>query len=287
MNCERPYITEGVAFPCGGCLPCRHQRARIWSHRLILEATQHDRNAFVTLTYTESELHTIGGSVNPRHLQLFIKSLRRKTPRFRYYAVGEYGEQTLRPHYHLALFGFDTCERGQTDLRRPNCCSRCKLVNDTWGKGAVQLARLEEASAAYVAGYVTKKLTAPPLPKHLHPEFQRMSLKPGLGHACMHDVADRLLKYYPDISDVPVVLQHGPKKYPLGKYLRRTLRKMMGRDVKCPESVLKNLQTELLPLREIAFTNSQSYQKAILDKNQGSRETFLKRKHIYRQGKRL
>jgi len=285
--CERPYTQEGMAFPCGGCLPCRHQRARVWAHRLILEATQHKHNCFLTLTYTDEEVVKNGGNVSPRDLQLFIKSLRRKVPQFRYYAVGEYGPGTLRPHYHLACFGLETCYRGQTDLRKSLCCEQCGLVRKIWGKGAVQLARLEERSAAYVAGYVTKKLTASPLPKSLHPEFQRMSLKPGLGHACMHDVADVILRHYPDCEDVPVVLQHGQTKHPLGKYLRRSLRKMIGRDVKAPESVLKNLQTEMLPLREIAFNNSSSLQKEILDANKGRRATFLNRKHIYRSGKTL
>lgn len=287
MNCERPYTQDGLAFPCGGCLACRHQRARVWTHRLILEATQHTHNTFLTLTYTDEKVIENAGSVNPSDLTKFIKRLRKKGQSFRYYAVGEYGPKTLRPHYHMAMFGLRTCERGQTDLRKPYCCAQCATISATWGMGAVQLARLEDASAAYVAGYVTKKLTASPLPKELHPEFQRMSLKPGLGYDCMHDVADILLRHGDDIEDVPVALQHGKKKHPLGKYLRRSLRKMIGRDEKAPESTLLKIKEGLQPLRTLAFENSTSLQKAIVDANKTKLASFLQRKHIHSQRKSL
>lgn len=276
-----------MAFPCGGCLPCRHSRARVWSHRLMLEATQHEENCFVTLTYTDT--HVIQSPhVNPRHIQLFIKRLRKRGQKFRYYAVGEYGPSTWRPHYHLAAFGLPGCERGQTDLRKENCCPQCTLLRDTWGMGAVQLARLEPASAAYIAGYVTQKLTAPKLPTNLHPQFQRMSLRPGIGYACMHDVANVLLTHYPNLEDVPIALSHGKSKLPLGKYLRRSLRKMMGSpDGKAPQATLKKMAQEMQPLREIAFHNSSSFAKAITDTNQGKRISFLARKRIFQQKARI
>lgn len=105
---------NGQAFGCGQCLPCRVNRRRIWTHRIMLEAAQYHDNSFVTLTYDEEKL-PVDLSVTPRTLQLFMKRLRKVYPnRIRYFGVGEYGDQTMRPHYHLALFNFASCARGQT-----------------------------------------------------------------------------------------------------------------------------------------------------------------------------
>lgn len=204
----------------------------------MLEASQHESNAFVTLTYDEEHLPK-DGSVSVRAMQLFIKRLRKAGYKFRYYLVGEYGDQSYRPHYHIALFGFPQCFRGQTDLRKSVCCKTCASVKRAWhNQGAIQVAFLEPASAAYIAGYVTKKIKGLgiSLPDGLAPEFQRVSLRPGLGLRVMHDVADRLLTYNleKEIEDVPMSLQHGKVKMPLGRYLRANLRKMIGRDEKCP-----------------------------------------------------
>jgi len=258
-----------MAFPCGDCLPCRIKRRRIWTHRILLEATQHSNNAFVTLTYDATNLPQ-NGSLIPSDLTNYIKKLRHKY-RFRYFAVGEYGERTLRPHYHLALFGAPTCERGQTDLKRTTCCQHCETHKKTWAKGAIQLARLEPESSAYIAGYVTKKIMAAKLPHGLHKEFTRMSLKPGLGYGAVSDIASVLLQYSQEktLEDVPTTLQHGTTKLPLGKYLRKNLRKQIGRDEKCPESVLKSIETQMQPLRESAFLASKSYKKTIQEVSQG------------------
>lgn len=287
MICERPFTQNGMAHPCGGCLPCRHQRARVWAHRIVLEATQHEYSSFITLTYTDEKVLQNDGSLNPRDVTLFLKRLRKAGQKVRYFLVGEYGPATLRPHYHLALFGFRTCDRGQTDLRRQRCCTQCDIISRAWGNGAIQCARLEPASAAYIAGYVTKKLTAPPIPKHLYPEYTRMSLRPGLGHDAMYDVAHVLMHHEYDFEDVPVALQHGQKKSPLGRYLRKKLRKMVGRDEKCPETVLDKIKEELQPLRQVAFQNSTSLKKELLEKNKTKRLSFLQRKHIHRQGRSL
>ena len=79
----------------------------------------HEASAFVTLTYSDDQLvRTLGDfpTLCPEHPQAFLKRLRARVApaRFRFYLVGEYGDQTHRPHYHLVLFGFPTCERRRT-----------------------------------------------------------------------------------------------------------------------------------------------------------------------------
>lgn len=164
--------------------------------------------------------------------------------------------------------------------------------------GDVDLGILEAHSAQYVAGYVTKKMTG----KHderlrgRYPEFARMSLRPGIGHGVLQQVADVLLTHGYQIEDVPVALSHGGKQQPLGRYLRRKLRVMMGRDEKCPPEILAAIQEEMygvlgsLPDMAPGSVGSK-YKKeiiknAIIDANMGLKwSTEAKEKIRYRRNK--
>jgi len=234
-------------------------------HRILLEASQHADNAFVTLTYSDETLPT-SGSLIPEHLTHWFKRLRKEIypARVRYYAVGEYGTESQRPHYHIALFGYSQCLRGQSrfglkdqmvnaDLK---CCEHCDLIYKTWEKGGIFVGALEAKSAQYVAGYVMKKMTSM-RDMRLNgrwPEFARMSLKPGIGDGAMHDVANELLKFNLENTqdDVPVVLRHGKKLLPLGRHLRGRLRMMIGKEKNAPESALQKQQAEMRPLQILA-----------------------------------
>ena len=107
MVCKKPFRQGLMEFGCGQCIPCRIGKRRLWTHRILLESFTHDYNSFVTLTYDESHLPEDGG-LNHGHVQKFLKLLRKKVApaKVRYFVVGEYGEKSGRPHYHLALFGF-------------------------------------------------------------------------------------------------------------------------------------------------------------------------------------
>lgn len=264
MNCAKPFMLNGSAFGCGQCTPCRINRRRIWAHRIMLESYQHAESSFVTLTFSDAQLPA-DLSVTPRTISLFIKRLRKMlgTP-VRYFAVGEYGDQSGRPHYHLALFGYPKCQRGRTDFRRQVCCEVCSTIARCWTDpqtgepyGTVEVAPLEPGSANYVAGYTVKKWTRdddPRLEGRL-PEFARMSLRPAIGLFAMDDIASDLmsLQSYDDrYIDVPLALSHGQKQMPLGRFLRRKLRERLGRSPNTPEAVINAQKEELLPMREAA-----------------------------------
>lgn len=267
MLCRNPYVSgTGLAYGCGQCMPCRYNKRRIWMHRIMLEAAQYDDNAFVTLTYNDENLPA-GGTLVMEDYKLWLKRLRdRVAPsRFRYFLVGEYGDESERPHYHAALFGFKSCEFGQSTYtaRRLSCCYWCDLVRDTWGKGNVYLGRLEDDSAGYMAGYVTKKMTHKDdvRLKGRMPEFGRMSLKPGIGFSALWDIADALMRHELEniLVDVPDSLQHGDKKkLPLGRYLRRRLRELVGKNEVVPQEVIDQMVAEMLPVRLAARSSEEN-----------------------------
>lgn len=236
----------------------------------MLEAAQYEDNCFLTLTYDEKNLPE-DQSVNPREIQLFIKKLRFHYPRkIRYFAVGEYGDGTMRAHYHIALFNFPQCKRGisRFNTQTGKCCATCDLIKTTWGKGQVIIGTLEPASAAYVAGYVVKKMTKDDDPRleGRRPEFARMSLRPAIGVGMMHELASTLMEHKLDekMIDVPLTLQHGKAHLPLGRFLRRKLREFIGRNANTPQEVLDAQTSELHEVRKAAFDNSRSFKAELL-----------------------
>lgn len=302
MLCRNPYVKAGAAFPCGHCEPCLYNRKRMWKHRIMLESLCHKENVFATLTYRDECLPKHEGIpvLDKKHLQDWLKRLRLRIEpvRIRFYAVGEYGDVTNRPHYHCIVFGLPTCARGRTLRRLPSkeplwseCCDNCRLFGDTWLHGNVDLGTVASDSAAYVAGYTLKHMT------HVDdirlngrpPEFCRMSLRPGIGADAMWDVASDLMKYGFDESliDVPTELAHGRSKLPLGRYLRSKLRVAIGRDGGTPEEVLKAMAEEMRPLREVAFNSSSSFAAEIVSAGNGAVANIVARNLIYKKDKTL
>jgi len=290
MKCEHPLATHGMLHGCGQCMPCRINKQRVWAHRLELEATQHVHNCFLTLTYDDENLPK-DGSLDAKALQDFIKRLRRRYEplRIRYFACGEYGDLSWRPHYHAVLFGFPTCVNLQTEYRKDGgikCCGHCRKVEEIWGMGRVQLARAEPQSLRYVCGYVTKKMTQRTDPR-LHgkvPEFSRMSLKPGIGHSAMETISDNLPS---SVSLMPISsISYGNTPRPLGRYLTRKLNTLRGLS---PGAHVQNavdaLQAEMLPLRILARKDEQNpsftthYKKKMEGKYASQQVRLTLRKH--------
>lgn len=130
--------------------------------RAAHEASLHQKNTFITLTYAPEHLPTYS-SLRKKDLQKFFKRLRSPTcpgggREFRYLACGEYGPRTLRPHYHACLFGTDFADAvpvGDSRERKPLYTS--KSLEDVWQKGHVTVAPFTWETARYVAHYTIKK----------------------------------------------------------------------------------------------------------------------------------
>lgn len=223
----------------------------------MLESLCHSSSAFVTLTYAEDKLPA-GASLVPKHAQLFLKRFRKmiSPSRVRFFLVGEYGDVSQRPHYHAVIFGWPGCDCSavnRAQLRKVfRGCAVCTPLREAWGFGIVDVGHLTLHSAQYVSGYVVKKMTRTDDPRLAGrwPEFTRMSLRPGLGREAMHEVASSLMRFNLDTSqaDVPVSLRHGAKILPLGRYLRRYLRTLIGKEEGAPAEVLKAMEEELSSL---------------------------------------
>lgn len=294
MKCRSPFVRGMQVFPCGQCIPCRINRRRMWTHRIMLEALKHEHSSFVTLTY---EVPPEGDTLVPKDLQDWLKRLRKEIEpqRIRYYAVGEYGDNTQRPHYHIALFGYEPCRLGQSTYTRfrKNCCPQCDRIRDTWGNGLVYVGSLEVSSAQYIAGYVTKKMTSKSDPRlnGRYPEFARMSLKPGIGADAVWDIVSTLRQFDLDRTqvDVPSTLRHGKKLLPLGRYLRRKIRIALGRSPNAPEEALREYAEEVRAL--LAYSRAdpegKSVAQIIKERSQGAIDAIEGRAKIFKGAKKI
>ena len=186
-----------MPLPCGRCIGCRIDRSRQWAVRCIHEASLHQQNSFITLTYDHGHLPP-GRSLAPRDLTLFWKKFRKHVDflyekKIRYFACGEYGDEGGRPHYHAIVFGHDFMDRKLHSKNNGVPVFTSEELSSIWDLGFSTCGNVTFQSAAYVARYVLKKMTGDPAKKHYEsideetgeivdrlPEFVRMSLKPGI-----------------------------------------------------------------------------------------------------------
>lgn len=154
------------------------EHSRQWAVRADLERRLYDNNCFITLTYDDKYLPE-NKNLDYEAPVLFMKRLREKFPdsTIRSFGCAEYGcmnpekcktpgcKHTARPHYHLCLFNFDFSDKKfyKSTMEYGNHGSNNLYISDTleeiWGKGFCTIGDLTFESAAYVARYVTKKIT--------------------------------------------------------------------------------------------------------------------------------
>lgn len=189
-------IGDRLDLPCGQCIGCRLERSRQWATRIMFESQMHKHNCFITLTYSNDFLPN-PPSLRYSDFQAFMKRLRKyfEPTKVRFYMCGEYGDNNFRPHYHAILFGVDFADRYLHSRTSAGYnIDRSATLERLWPFGYSSIADVTFESAAYVARYVMKKVTGDLAEDHyayvcpstgevsqLVPEFNRMSLRPGIG----------------------------------------------------------------------------------------------------------
>lgn len=226
MLCGYQVERHGTMVPCGRCMACRVNHKRMWTGRILGEARYAATpSTFLTLTY---EHEPEGGTLRKTHIKEYLKKIQHPLGKVRYFACGEYGDKTMRPHYHMILFNHPP-EAFEKFLQAHWCNSEGKI------RGFIKVDEVNQTTAAYVCGYVTKKMGAkddPRLEGRL-PEFAQASRKPPLGAATIRHMQSMLetksgCKALADKGDIPMSFRMDGKIYPIGKYWRDWLRERMG-----------------------------------------------------------
>lgn len=267
-------IYEYKEIPCGKCIECRLAYSRQWADRCLLEMKQHDKSYFVTFTYNNEHLRKSEfvdkstGVVNSiptlmkRDFQLMMKRLRKDykayleknhldeylSDKIRFFAAGEYGDQTHRPHYHAIIFGlhlFDLEFYMNSKLGFPYYKSQ--FMQYVWSErdsnvvdlmdfkkckdarrqiGYVVIAPATWETCAYTARYILKKQKGKDAEIYenlgIEPEFSLMSRKPGIGRDYFDQRGLDMFEYDFVSIDTP---EGGKKIYP-NRYFKKLFQQM-------------------------------------------------------------
>lgn len=221
--------TSPMEIPCNNCMGCKLERSRQWAVRMHHESKLWDRNCFLTLTYSD-ETVPINYGLDLRHLQLFIKRLRKSLPhKIRFYACGEYGDQKGRPHYHAIIFNHDFSDKIPFKNINNKLHYTSQTLTDLWQLGHATTSDVTFQSAAYCARYVTKKIKVhdpygadryyrlSPIDGQMHtvkPEFSVMSRRPGIGHGYIEQFKS---DYFPSGFVVVNGVKQAPPRYYVSK----------------------------------------------------------------------
>lgn len=224
------YLYKGVVYkdplkvPCGKCIECRLNYARQWSFRLQAEMLYHEYNSFITLTYDDNHVPlSESGNLTLRKsdFQKFMKRLRKNTGLdISYYACCEYGEHTLRPHYHAIIFGWfpDDLVFNRTN-KFGNVLYTSPTLQKLWPFGFSLISEANVRTGGYCARYCTKKLTGPSAilaydQLGIERPSALMSRRPAIGYQYFIDHIDDLIKYDKlSIATADGVLTISPPKY--------------------------------------------------------------------------
>lgn len=235
MDCLTPYVDPVKGpLPCGKCISCLQRRTSDWSVRLRQEFSRSTSCYFVTLTYSEDTVPRVrinNDMVNvlcKRDLQLFMKRLRKEIEpaRIRFFACGEYGPNTLRPHYHMILFNF------------PSSKDVFNTINTKWIKGFTTVAQVKPAHFDYVAKYCSSYMY---LPEYLRCKSYRpfilCSRRPAIGSCYL---SDAIVDYHRRTLSISLVSRDGTKRN-LPKYYRdRIFDDQMKADISASTTEFRN-----------------------------------------------
>lgn len=267
-------ILGQINIPCGQCIECRMQYARQWADRCMLELLYHDSSYFLTLTYdNEHVVWTEEGHLTlvKKDLQDFHKRLRSRLGYpIRYYASGEYGDTTKRPHYHDIVFGLKLDDLQFYKKSETGCnLYKSEFLNAVWTNGEVIVGEVTWESCAYTARYVVKKHKGLDSGFYeafgIEPEFVLMSRKPGIGRP-YYDAHPEMFEH----NSIFVKTKNGGLKVKAPRYFEKLLEvdnPLLLDDIKQRKSLVgasvsaaKLSQTELdftehLTVEEVALKN--------------------------------
>lgn len=187
----------------------------------------HRTSIFVNPTFETDPV-----TLSRKPAQIFFRRMRKAGLKFSYFGCGEYGENRLRPHYHIILFGLDFAEdRYPWKRHKGNLYYRSPTLEKFWPDGQILFTEFDVKNALYTAGYTVKKLNGPAADEinpetglkpyerindageiiPVEKEFVMCSLKPAIGKRWLE-------KNYREIYPADSVAMNGreyavPRKY--------------------------------------------------------------------------
>jgi len=209
MPCYTPFQRKDVighpTIPCGNCPDCILRRTNGWAFRLEKELAIASSASWPTLTYSDQNVPiTDHGllSLRKTDLQAFFKRLRKlNLPGIKYFAVGEYGKETLRPHYHVILMN-----------------AKIETIQPAWQQGEVKYGEVSPASIRYTLKYMQKHYKSRRPTDGRQPEFQLMSK--GIGKSYL---SEAIIKWHKADPTGRLYIADYDKKIAMPRYYKEKI----------------------------------------------------------------
>lgn len=165
-----------------GDLPCEYVNFKGIDYHTLLASfdNYHRQIALYVRNHPTRDLPVYGFGVNKdkyallyyRDSQLFVKRVRKYISKkygekIRYYIIGEYGTESLRPHWHcLFFFDSDSVAKDFETVCQVKCAddgkNECPLFLRTlWRYGTCTSQRTDKSAYSYVSSYVNKSASFP------------------------------------------------------------------------------------------------------------------------------
>lgn len=211
---NKQYAT--FKLPCSKCIECRLEYARQWAVRCVHEASMHENNSFITLTYNDEKLKP---KLDYRDFQLFAKKLRRScNDKIGYFVTGEYGDITKRPHWHALLFNWRPKDLTyKYSNERGDRVYVSDHLTSLWGQGFAECGEVTFESAGYCARYAAKKLVHGKDQDHEYHPISKKSSKHAIGKKFLE-------KHWTDIFNHGEVILPGGVKSVIPRYYEKWLK---------------------------------------------------------------
>lgn len=242
---------------CGQCGECKIKRSREWTSRMMMELeSKNGEGMMLTLTYDDSKLNCYndldkninrGISLIKRDVQNFCKRFRKwlsenhPGSKIKYYACGEYGSNTFRPHYHILILGYrfsvDDGLRSSVHLKSHKGFPlyECTRLNELWKYGLATVSDVSSSSIQYVCKYIQKREYVKHCPDEFNPYIRILN----------HNVKNHRKTVYnidvPDIVEVIPEFANMSTKTSIGfEYIMENYKELLSRFNYCIDPI-KNL----------------------------------------------
>lgn len=255
--CLRPITLKTKAVvPCGTCPDCLAKKRADWSFRMQEEERVSSSSFFMTYTYTEEKLHynEDGNAILfPSDFQNYMKRIRKLTSnKLKYFAVGEYGGESGRPHYHAIIFNFPA------ELR-------WMLIHE-WNEGFAVLGDTKQGSIHYVTKYMLKP-SKWYIKQGMTPPFTLVSKGLGINYVKKNKESHKL--------NESLLVKNNGYNQSMPRYYQDKIFDRIHKDLIRKNLVEENTRKEALAEKK-AISKSKNYFKELAEREQKARDDLFK-----------
>lgn len=228
--------------PCCKCAVCRFKDGKKWALRLLETMNKTQNNFFITLTYDDAHLLSENFNIdipqlNKDHLRSLLLKLKEKLRNEQekilrrqyklsskeahkrstfplYYAIGDYGDHTFRPHYHIILYNVPV-----------DAIELYNIIEKLWLYGFIDVRPLLAEYCNYVVKYLTTNTKQ-------YEWAQRNNLILPFRITSRHLMPDnkRIRKLAKEMDNGFNYIQHGPAKYGIPAYMKKKINQNRARE---------------------------------------------------------